>query len=42
LAESEVFGEMEMADGYAEEAEGGMAGGGGHFADLAVSAFVEG
>jgi hypothetical protein len=33
---------MELADGDAEEAEGGMADGSGHFADLAVAAFVEG
>ncbi len=33
---------MEVADGHAEKAEGGMAGGGGHFADLAVAAFLEG
>ena len=42
LAGGEVGGEMELADGDAEEAEGGMADGGGHFADLAVAAFVEG
>ncbi len=33
---------MEVADGYPEEAEGWMAGGGGHFADLAVAAFTQG
>jgi hypothetical protein len=33
---------MELADGDAEEAEGGVAGGGGHFADLAVAPFLEG
>ncbi len=33
---------MEVADGRAEKAESGMAGGGGHFADLAVAAFLEG
>ena len=33
---------MEVADGDSEEAEGRVAGGGGHFADLAVAAFLEG
>jgi len=42
VAGGEVGGEMELADGDAEEAEGGVADGGGHFADLAVAAFVEG
>ena len=31
-----------MADGHAEEAEGWVADSGGHFADLAVAAFVQG
>ena len=31
-----------MADGDPEEAEGWEADGGGHFADLAIAAFVEG
>jgi hypothetical protein len=42
LAGGEVGGEMELADGDAEEAEGGVGDGGGHFADLAVAAFLEG
>ncbi len=33
---------MEVSDGYSEEAEGWVAGRGGHFADLAVAAFVQG
>jgi hypothetical protein len=33
---------MEFTDGYSEEAEGWEADGSGHFADLAVAAFVEG
>ncbi len=33
---------MEVADGDSQEAEGRVAGGGGHFTDLAVAAFVEG
>ena len=33
---------MEVADADANEAEGREAGGGGHFADLAVAAFVKG
>ena len=33
---------MELTDGYSEEAEGWEADSGGHFADLAVAAFVEG
>jgi hypothetical protein len=42
LARVEVGGEMEVADGHAEEAEGWEADGCGHFAHLAVAAFVEG
>ena len=42
VAGGEVGGEAESADGDAEEAEGWVAGGSGHFADLAVAAFVEG
>ena len=34
-------GEAEIADADAEEAEGGVADGGGHAADLAVFAFDE-
>jgi hypothetical protein len=41
LAGGEVVWEVELADGYSEEAEGGMAGGSGHFADLAVAAFMQ-
>jgi hypothetical protein len=33
---------MEVADGHAEEAEGWEADRCGHFADLAIAAFVEG
>jgi len=42
LAGGQIVGEMELADGYSEEAEGGKANGSGHFADLAVAAFAEG
>ena len=42
LAGAEVVWERELADGYPEEAEGWVADGGGHFADLAVAAFAEG
>ena len=42
LAGGEVGREMEVADGHPEEAEGWVAGRGGHFADLAVAAFVQG
>jgi hypothetical protein len=41
LAWGEVPGEMELADSDAYEAEGWKADAGGHFADLAVAAFVE-
>lgn len=41
-AGSEVGGEMELADGDAEEAEGRESDSGGHFADLTIAAFVEG
>ena len=33
---------MELTDGYSEEAESWEADSGGHFADLAVTAFVKG
>ena len=42
VAGGEVGGETESADGDAEEAEGRVADRGGHFADLAVAAFVQG
>lgn len=41
LAGGEVGGELELADGGAEEAEGGVPDGGGHFAHLAVAAFLQ-
>jgi hypothetical protein len=41
VAGGEVWGEMELTDGYSEEAESWEADSGGHFADLAVTAFVE-
>jgi len=42
MAGGEFEREVEVADGYSEEAESWMACGGGHFADLAVAAFLEG
>ena len=42
LAGGEVGKELELADGDAEEAEGWVVDGGGHFSDLAIAAFVEG
>ena len=42
LAGSEAWGEMELTDGDAEEPESREAGGGSHFADLAVTAFAQG
>ena len=42
LAWSEVGGELELADGDSEEAEGWVADSGGHLADLAVAAFAQG
>ena len=42
MAWGEVGREMKIADGDSEEAEGWVADGGGHFADLAVAAFLEG
>jgi hypothetical protein len=41
VAGGEGWGEMELTDGYSEEAESWEADSGGHFADLAVAAFVE-
>ena len=42
IARLEVGREMELSDGDAEEAEGGMTDSGGHFADLAIAAFAQG
>ena len=42
MAVVEVGGEIEVADGYSQESEGWEADRCGHFADLAVAAFVEG
>jgi hypothetical protein len=42
LAGGEFGWEVELADGDPEEAEGWVADAGGHFADLAVAAFVQG
>jgi len=41
LAGSEIAGKIEAADADADEAQRGVAGGGRHAADLAVSAFVK-
>ncbi len=42
VAGGEVWGKVELADSYSEEAKSWEADSGGHFADLAVAAFVEG